>query len=104
MAALMTSDADDIDRLAIEISECRHMGIEVMLPDVNESYVEFAIVPQKNQIRFGMSAIKNVGVGAVEEIIRAREEGGHFKDIMDFVQRIDPKKFTFSFLTSPSRN
>ena len=92
MAALMTSDADDIDRLAIEISECRHMGIEVMLPDVNESYVEFAIVPQKNQIRFGMSAIKNVGVGAVEEIIRAREEGGHFKDIMDFVQRIDPKK------------
>ena len=60
MAALMTSDADDIDRLAIEISECRHMGIEVMLPDVNESYVEFAIVPQKNQIRFGMSAIKNV--------------------------------------------
>lgn len=92
MAALMTSDADDIDRLAIEINECRHMGIEVMLPDVNESYVEFAVVPQKNQIRFGMSAIKNVGVGAVEEIIRAREDGGHFKNIMDFVQRVDPRK------------
>ena len=92
MAALMTSDADDIDRLAIEIGECRHMGMEVMLPDVNESYVEFAVVPQKNQIRFGMSAIKNVGVGAVEEIIRAREDGGPFKDIMDFVQRVDPRK------------
>lgn len=92
MAALMTSDADDIDRLAIEINECRHMGIEVMLPDVNESYVEFAVVPEKNQIRFGMSAIKNVGTGAVEEIIRAREEGGHFKDIMDFVQRVDSRK------------
>jgi len=92
MAALMTSDADDIDRLAIEINECRHMGIEVLLPDVNESYVEFAIVKDKKQIRFGMSAIKNVGVGAVEEIIRAREDGGHFKDIMDFVQRVDTRK------------
>lgn len=92
MAALMTSDAGDIDRLAIEISECRHMGIDVMLPDVNESYVEFAVVPDKKQIRFGMSAIKNVGTGAVEEIIRAREDGGHFKDIMDFVQRVDTRK------------
>ncbi len=92
MAALMTSDADDIDRLAIEISECRHMGIEVLLPDVNESYVEFAVVPDKNQIRFGMSAVKNVGVGAVEEIIRARDEGGKFTDIMDFVKRVDTRK------------
>lgn len=92
MAALMTSDADDIDRLAIEINECRHMGIEVLLPDVNESYVEFGVVKDKNQIRFGMSAIKNVGVGAVEEIIRAREDGGPFKDIMDFVQRVDTRK------------
>lgn len=92
MAALMTSDADDIDRLAIEITECRHMGIEVLLPDVNESYVEFGVVKGKNQIRFGMSAIKNVGVGAVEEIIRVREEGGPFNDIMDFLQRVDTRK------------
>ncbi len=92
MAALMTSDADDMDRLAIEINECRHMGIEVLLPDVNESYVEFAVVPGKNQIRFGMSAIKNVGVGAVEEIIRARDEGGRFKDIVDFLERVDTRK------------
>lgn len=74
MAAVMTSDYDDIDRLAIEISECKHMGIEVLPPDVNESFVEFAVVPKKNQIRFGMSAIKNVGITAVEEILRAREE------------------------------
>lgn len=92
MAALMTSDADDIDRLAIEINECRHMGIEVLLPDVNESYVEFAVVPQKNQIRFGMSAIKNVGVGAVEEIVRVRDEGGAFKSVMDFLERVDTRK------------
>lgn len=92
MAALMTSDADDIDRLAIEINECRHMGIEVLLPDVNESYVEFAVVPDKSQIRFGMSAIKNVGVGAVEEIIRVRDEGGKFTSIMDFLERVDTRK------------
>lgn len=92
MAALMTSDAGDIDRLAIEITECRHMGIEVLLPDVNESYVEFAIVKAKNQIRFGMAAIKNVGSSAVEEIIRAREEGGNFSTIMDFLQRVDTRK------------
>ncbi len=92
MAALMTSDADDIDRLAIEIGECRHMGMEVLSPDVNESYVEFGIIKGKKQIRFGMSAVKNVGVGAVEEIIRAREEGGEFKDLMDFIQRVDTRK------------
>lgn len=92
MAALMTSDTDDIERLAIEINECRHMGIEVLLPDVNESYVEFGVVKDKNQIRFGMAAIKNVGVGAVEEIIRAREDGGPFKNINDFVSRVDPRK------------
>ncbi|MCB9820150.1 DNA polymerase III subunit alpha, partial [Candidatus Nomurabacteria bacterium] len=65
MAALMTSDADDIDRLAIEITECNHMGIKVLAPDVNESFVEFAVVPGENTIRFGMAAVKGVGVGAV---------------------------------------
>lgn len=92
MAALMTSDADDTDRLSIEISECRHMGIEVQLPDVNESYVEFAVVPGKKQIRFGMSAIKNVGVGAVEEIIGARDEDGKFTSVMNFLERVDTRK------------
>jgi DNA polymerase-3 subunit alpha len=65
MAALMTSDEDDTDRLAIEISESQRMGIKVLPPDVNESFVEFAVVPNKNQIRFGMAAVKGVGVGAV---------------------------------------
>ena len=92
MAALMTSDQDDMDRLAIEIAECRHMGITVLPPDVNQSYVEFAIVPEKNQIRFGMAAVKGVGVSAVEEILRAREEG-HFKSIGDFGRRVSTAKF-----------
>jgi DNA polymerase-3 subunit alpha len=92
MAALMTSDYDDTDRLAIEINECKHMGIEVLPPDVNESYHEFAVVPvakgAQAQIRFGMDAIKNVGRGAVEEILRAREEGGRFASIEDFLTRV----------------
>lgn len=92
MAALMTSDQDDIDRLAIEITECKHMGLKVLAPDVNESFVEFAVVPEKKEIRFGMAAVKGVGVGAVEEILRAREEG-KFKGIEDFAKRVSTSKF-----------
>lgn len=92
MAALMTSDADDIDRLAIEITECKHMGLKVLNPDVNESYVEFAVVPGENEIRFGMAAVKGVGVGAVEEIIRARDADGKFKSVEDFAKRVSTSK------------
>lgn len=89
MAALMTSDYDNIDRLAIEITECKHMGIEVLPPDVNESFHEFGVVPGKDQIRFGLDAIKNVGHSAVEEILRAREElGGKFDSLEDFCQNV----------------
>lgn len=90
MAALMTSDSDDTERLTIEMSECQHMGIDVLQPDINESFVEFAVVPKKNQIRFGMSAIKNVGVGAVEEILRARKEK-HFESLEDFFTRVNAR-------------
>ena len=90
MAALMTSDYDNTDRLAIEITECKHMGIEVLPPDLNESFHEFAVVLGENQIRFGLDAIKNVGHGAVEEIIRGREEaGGRFKTIEDFCRFVN---------------
>ena len=92
MAALMTSDHDDTDRLAIEITECKHMGIDVLSPDVNESFVEFAVVPNENKIRFGMSAVKGVGVGAVEEVLRAREEGT-FLSVEDFAKRVSTSKF-----------
>ncbi len=88
MAALMTSDYDDTDRLAIEIAECKNMGITVLSPDVNESFLEFAIVPGTKKIRFGMNAIKNVGKGAVEEILRAREEQ-QFISLEDFLTRVN---------------
>lgn len=91
MAALMTSDQDDIDRLAIEMTECKHMGIDVLSPDVNESFVEFAVVPGERKIRFGMAAVKGVGVAAVEEILRARDEG-RFTSIEDFATRVATSK------------
>lgn len=89
MAALMTSDQDDTDRLAIEITECKHMGLQVLSPDVNQSYAEFAVVPDTNQIRFGMLAVKNVGANAVDEILRVREEGGEFANLEDFLKRVN---------------
>lgn len=92
MAALLTSDQNDIDRLAIEINECRHMGLKVLPPDINESFIEFAVVPGTQQIRFGMVAVKGVGTGAVDEVLRAREEG-NFTSIGDFAKRVNNSKF-----------
>lgn len=90
MAALMTSDLDDTDRLAIEINECKHMGLKVLSPDVNDSFVEFGVVQGSNEIRFGMAAVKGVGTGAVEEILRAREDGP-FGSVADFVRRVSTR-------------
>ena len=95
MAALMTSDYDNTDRITIEITEARHMGLEVTPPDVNESFVEFAVVPpqsgeKSSKIRYGMAAIKNVGAGAVEEILRVREEKT-FQTVADFAERVSTK-------------
>lgn len=94
MAALMTSDYDDMDRLSVEITECRHVGIEVLPPDVQESFLEFAVVPQgdplHDPIRFGMNAVKNVGTGAVEEIIKAREIN-KFEKLEDLFSGVSPR-------------
>jgi len=90
MAALMTSDLDDTDRLAIEINECKHMDLKVLTPDVNQSFIEFGVVPGENQIRFGMAAVKGVGTGAVEEILRAREDGP-FESVADFARRVSTR-------------
>jgi DNA polymerase-3 subunit alpha len=90
MAALMTSDYDNTDRLAIEITECKNMGIEVLPPDVNQSFHEFGVVPGKEEIRFGLDAVKNVGHGAVEEILRARESlGGKFESLEAFFRHVN---------------
>ena len=93
MAALMTADSDDTDRLAIEIAECRSMGIEVLGPDVNESFKDFAIVPHENKIRFGLLAVKAVGSGAVDAVLNARKADGKFTSILDFAKRVKARQF-----------
>jgi DNA polymerase-3 subunit alpha len=91
MAALMTSDYDNTDRLTIEITECKHIGINVLPPDVNQSFHEFAVVPDTEEIRYGLDAVKNVGKGAVADILKAREKGGAFMNLEDFLSRVSSK-------------
>jgi DNA polymerase-3 subunit alpha len=89
MAALMTSDYGNIDRIAIEVAECRRMGIEVLPPDVNQSFAEFGITPESQAIRFGLLAVKNVGLGGIEAILEARKADGPFKTVEEFAKRVN---------------
>jgi len=91
MASLLTSEKADVERIGFLIEECKRMGIEVLPPDINESLKNFTVIPGKNQIRFGLLAIKNVGENIVEAIVRERKEGGSFQLIEDFISRIDPR-------------
>jgi len=88
MAALLTSEVNDVERIGFLISECKKMGLEVLAPDVNESFHGFTVVPGSPKIRFGLSAIKNVGVNLVGEIVADRKKNGGFADIFDFMKRI----------------
>ncbi len=90
MAALMTTDMGNADKIVGYFTECRDLGIKVLGPDVNESRKNFAVVD--GGIRFGMAAIKNVGEGAVESVIAIRSETGHFKSFFDFCRRVDLHK------------
>ncbi|MCL2371516.1 DNA polymerase III subunit alpha [Candidatus Saccharibacteria bacterium] len=92
MAALMTADADDTDRLSVEIAECKKMGIKVLSPNINQSFNEFAVVPGENTVRFALSAVKGVGHGLVEEVCENRKARGKFKSLADFAERA-PAKF-----------
>lgn len=95
MAALLTSDADNIDRIAIEVSECRDMGLEVMPPHINESFEEFAVISDPEtkieRIRFGLNAVKNVGHTVAHEIVEERKKNGKFKNITDLIERVQTK-------------
>ncbi len=94
MAALMTADMRWTDRLAIEITECKRMGIPVLGPDINESYGDFGIVGTEGKIRFGLSGIKSLGKALVEEyVIPERDKNGPFKSVCDFASRVNATKF-----------
>ncbi len=90
MAALMTSDRDDIAKVAKVIRECQTSGISVLPPDINQSGKEF--IATRNGIRFAITGIKGVGEGVVKAIIEERKERGLFKSLYEFIQRIDAKK------------
>lgn len=94
MAALLTSDQDNIDRIAIEAAECHDMGINVLGPDVNKSFGDFAVIKKEDgseEIRFGFNAIKNVGHVVAKEIVEERKRGGKFKSLADFLERVETK-------------
>jgi len=94
MAALLTSDQDNIDRIAIEAGECRDMGIEVLAPNVNESFEDFAVIIGEDdveRIRFGFNAIKNVGHVVAHEIVEERKKNGKFKTLGEFLERVETK-------------
>jgi DNA polymerase-3 subunit alpha len=86
MAALLTSVKDDKDKSAIYLNECRRMGIKVLPPDVNESDSNFT--PRSGDIRFGLSAIRNVGENVVDQVIAARRSHGSFADFVDFISAV----------------
>jgi DNA polymerase-3 subunit alpha len=88
MAAVLSRNRDNIDEVSKFMDECKRMDLKVLGPDVNESMHDFT-VNKKGDIRFGMAGIKGVGYGAVENIIKAREQDGPFKDIYDFAERIN---------------
>ncbi len=87
MAALLTSVKDDKDKSALYLAECRRMGIKVLPPDVNDSDSDFT--PRGTDIRFGLSAIRNVGTNVVASIVRTREEKGRFADFGDFLRKVE---------------
>ena len=91
MSAVLTSEKADIERIAVLIEECKKMDIEVLAPDINESFMNFSVVSEKHKIRFGLLAIKNVGEKVVEAILRERKNQGPFSSIGNFVSRVGSK-------------
>lgn len=109
MAALLSSDAQDTERVMIEIEECRTMGLAVLPPDINESRSQFTVVKGSDEsanwsIRFGLTAIKGVGETSVRQIIDEREQHGRFASIEDFAHRVPSKLLNKKLLESLAKS
>ncbi|MER6397155.1 MULTISPECIES: DNA polymerase III subunit alpha [unclassified Kitasatospora] len=87
MAALLTSVADDKDKMAVYLAECRQMGIKILSPDVNESVVDFTAVG--SDVRFGLKAVRNVGVPVIESLVKTRKEKGKYASFADFLDKVE---------------
>ncbi len=90
MCAVMSLDMTNVDKLLLYKEECKKMGIDVLAPDINKSFSEFAV--EGNNIRYALAAIKSVGAANMEAIVKEREAKGKFKDISDFIHRVDAKQ------------
>ncbi len=99
MAAVLTADGGDVEKVSEVVAECKRMGIAILPPSVNESKGNFTVVDD-HTIRFGLYSIKNFGVGIGDTIIAARDSGGPFTDITDFVSRITDKNLNKKSLES----
>jgi DNA polymerase-3 subunit alpha len=91
MAALLTSEKDNTDKILQYIGDCKAKGINILPPDVNESDRDFSVVG-KEDIRFGLAAVKNVGEAAIDNALEARENDGPFTSFLDFCERVDGRK------------
>lgn len=91
MAALLNSDSQNLDRVTIEVEECRRIGLEVLPPDINESFAGFSVVKGTNKVRFGLQAIKGLGEDVVRIMVAERKANGPFADLSDFVTRVPGK-------------
>ncbi|MBP0445686.1 DNA polymerase III subunit alpha [Roseomonas sp. SSH11] len=94
LAAIMSLDMTNTDKLASHLSEASRLGIKVLPPDVNRSEAEFAVEIQEDgskAIRFALAAVKRVGLGAMQDLVKARKVGGAFRSLTDFADRVDPK-------------
>jgi len=99
MASVLTHNKNDISKLTFFLRECKRMGIDVLSPDVNESAADFS-VNKKGQIRFGLTALKGVGSGPVEAVLKQRATGVPFKDVFDMMRRLDLSSFNKRCLDS----
>ncbi len=91
MSAVLTADSGDTEKIAEIIHECERMGIEVLPPDINESYSFFTVVPGTQTIRFGLTTIKNFGEGIADAIIAERKKNGPFETLTEFLTRVQDK-------------
>jgi len=98
MAALLSCEMENTDKVVKHISECREKSIDVLPPDINESRQDFTV--RDGKIRFGLAAVKNVGLGAIESILSARDSGGPFSGLTEFCSRIDLRKVNKKVLES----
>ncbi len=100
MSAVLTADSGDTDKIAEIIRECERMNIDVLPPDINESFADFSVVPGKETIRFGLTTIKNFGEGVAHAIIDERKANGPFISIQDFLSRIKNRNLNKKSLES----